>query len=211
MPTIVRRQWGPLSVEWVSLLALQHLPCRLADLCVQGFVACFFGVKWWVDHVPVGTTSWVPYGSMRVPVIDKWAGVRQQGGLVQCIKEGRVQLLGQITGADGHHLLLSGPQAGGGGRVPCDVVIFATGFAQTSHDWLASSSVAPMACELGQGGRSVLPPRLFRVGFSHGAALLPLRQICKEAQEVAAVIDGSMSAALGWEAGVGGRHPSISV
>jgi hypothetical protein len=218
MPTIVRRQWGPLSVEWVSLLALQHLPRVLADLCVEGFVACFFGARWWVPYAPPGTRSWTPYSSQRVPVIDKWAGTRSQGGLVQSIKEGRLLLSGPITAAAGRNLFLSSPEGGGGeggggggggvdasgtGRgegswVPCDAVIFATGFLETSQEWLASAPVVvpDTACEsvresvresFRSGGCS--PGSPFRVGFSHGAALLPLRQIGKEARAVAAVIE----------------------
>ena len=41
-PAVVRRQWGPLSVEWVSRAALQHLPAPLADLAVDAFCA----VRW---------------------------------------------------------------------------------------------------------------------------------------------------------------------
>ena len=187
MPSIVRRQWGPLSVEWVSLLALQHLPRALADFCVDGFVACFFGARWWVKYAPPGTRSWMPYVSERVPVIDKWAGVRSRGGLVQSIKDGRLVLVGPVTAATGKNLCLSSEgEAGsssagqnGGCWSPCDVVICATGFSETTQDWLASGTV--LADTLGRGrGDSTCSP--FRVGFSHGAALLPLRQISRSAR-----------------------------
>ena len=86
---------------------------------------------------------------------------------------------GQIVGAEGDSILLAqeniGGGTGGGGvtRSRCDVVIFATGFKTTHAEWLSQS----MGAE--SGGNE------FRVGFAHGNALLPLRQIGLEAQSVA--------------------------
>lgn len=138
VPPIVRRQWGPLSVEWVSRAVLQHLPPRVADLIVSVFIGVNFGANWWVPHFPRGTRSWGPYSKGRTPVIDKWAGSQQaEQGLVDCIKNGTIRCVGALSGA-----YKGGVEVGDGGdayteRVPCSILVFATGFAHTYGDWLS--------------------------------------------------------------------------
>jgi len=63
-------------------------------------------------------------------------------------------------------------------QIPCDVVIFATGFEATDGEWLQSTADTADTAEQG----------LHRVGFSHGDALLPLRHIAAEARQVANTI-----------------------
>ena len=204
MPAIVRRQWGPLAVEWVSIGALQHLPSSVADACVSIFGALFYSPGWWRRFAPSGTPSWSPYTARRVPVIDKWASEGKGAGLVDKIKDGSIRLVGQISGASDFSLSFNQGGGGGGREVGgaesqfmahCDVVILATGFRPTSHEWL--SEYAPAGGEESPSGiessLSVLESRqlgqlVHRVGFSHGDALLPLRQIAREARLVAARI-----------------------
>jgi hypothetical protein len=150
---------------------------------------CVYAEHRWVKYAPPGTRQWQPFDAQRVPVIDKWAGERIGGGLVDNIKNGTILLTGQIVSARDHHLLIShgssaaadwwsGPEGGWGqSSVQCDVVILATGFKPTHGEWLHEAA-------LGSEGRRAL----HKVGFSHGDALLPLRQIGKEALAVGRAI-----------------------
>ena len=75
----------------------------------------------------------------------------------------------------------------------CDVVILATGFKPTHADWLSGVSEFASGGGDGRGGGGLEETagvsgggrEVYRVGFSHGDALLPLRQIGKEALAVA--------------------------
>ena len=143
-----------------------------------------------------GTTSWSPYTARRVPVIDKWASESPGAGLVDKIKDGSVRLVGQISGARDFSICFNRGGGDVGGEVRqgdshvmphCDVVILATGFRPTTHEWL--SEYAPSGGEEDAESRAhARGQRVHRVGFSHGDALLPLRQIGREARLVAARI-----------------------
>ena len=74
----------------------------------------------------------------QVPVVDKWAGssTRQhEGGLVACLKSGRIRVVGPVLGAGAGMVYAAAPRAGpapaadgASVTVPCDAVILATGF-----------------------------------------------------------------------------------
>ena len=158
----------------------------------------------WLGLAPTGTTSWSPYSARRVPVIDKWASESPGAGLVDKIKAGSVGLVGQISGARDFSICFNRGSGDGGGRemrqgdsdvmregdsdvmAHCDVVILATGFRPTTHEWL--SEYAPSGEEDTESRAHARGQRVHRVGFSHGDALLPLRQIGREARLVAARI-----------------------
>ena len=101
----VHRQEGCKDAAVHNAAPMTHIACT--HVHTQGFVALFYGANWWVKHVPPGTRSWGPYEAKRVPVIDKWAGSRAGGGLVDAIKSGCVRLCGQVRASCGNTLSLS--------------------------------------------------------------------------------------------------------
>eukprot|EP00960_Hanusia_phi_P029708 748118-Hanusia_phi.AAC.1 len=124
VPPIVRREWGPLAVEWVSRLCLQHLPPALADGIVDLFIAVNFGRAWWKPFFPPGASQWRPFQSRRVPIIDKWAG-RRGGGLVESIRTGALRVRGPLMQARGRHALVSkeATESSQTEMIPCDVTL----------------------------------------------------------------------------------------
>ena len=145
-------QWGPLAVEWVSALALQHLPAAWADAAVDLACAASFGGPGWqaaagLRPPAAAGREWRPYAAGRVPVVDKWAGAggdpRYEGGLVACLRRRRIRVVGPLVAARPGAVVAAGdaaPERGaaaewgsaaaaaGGEVVPCDVVILATGW-----------------------------------------------------------------------------------
>ncbi|EKX44111.1 hypothetical protein GUITHDRAFT_163647 [Guillardia theta CCMP2712] len=178
VPPIVRREWGPLAVEWVSRLCLQHLPPALADAVVDLFIVVNFGRAWWTPFFPVGARKWRPFGARRVPIIDKWAG-RQGGGLVDSIKKGALRVHGPLMQARGRHVLVStrACESSETELVPCDVIVFSTGFQDNLGDWLL---IDPHGARQQQ--------TLHKIGFEHGRALLPLKEISEQAKRIARLI-----------------------
>ena len=129
VPPVVRRQWGPLAVEWVSRAGLQFLPPALADLAVDLFIAVNFGRRWWraAPDLPDDAREWRAFASRRVPVIDKWAG-QPGGGLVAAVQSRRIRLVGPpVAARPGAVVAAASAACGGRCTVPCDTVILATG------------------------------------------------------------------------------------
>ncbi|CBN76497.1 conserved unknown protein [Ectocarpus siliculosus] len=176
-PPIIMRQWGPLSLEWVSRPTKQHpstpravqfLPARAIDKVLSMFAAAKWG-RGWRDRVfPPGVRqTWSACSSNRVPCIDK-------GSLVPSLLSGRIKVHGPIDWANGKTLRFRHS----GATVPFETVILATGFDSSVHGWLEPSA-------LDEGVRSGV---VHTVGFDNGRALLPLRQIGTDARRLAARI-----------------------
>jgi hypothetical protein len=100
--------------------------------------------QWWKPYFPKGSKQWGPYTSGRTPVIDKWAG-RPQGGLVDCIKNGRIKCVGSLVGACQDRVHVYGAHGNAEWR-RCDVIVFATGFDHTYADWLPQVSTVVCVC-----------------------------------------------------------------
>ncbi|CAM9310990.1 unnamed protein product, partial [Hapterophycus canaliculatus] len=70
-PPIIMRQWGPLSLEWVSR-AVQFLPARATDQVLSMFGAAKWGKGWRAKVFPAGVRqTWGACASNRIPCIDK--------------------------------------------------------------------------------------------------------------------------------------------
>ncbi|CAN0130131.1 unnamed protein product [Ectocarpus sp. 12 AP-2014] len=166
-PPIIMRQWGPLSLEWVSR-AVQFLPARATDKVLSMFAAAKWG-RGWRDRVfPPGVRqTWNACSSNRIPCIDK-------GSLVPSLLNGRIKVHGPIDWANGKTLRFRHS----GSTVSIETVILATGFDSSVNGWLEPSV-------LNEGVRSGV---VHTVGFDNGRALLPLRQIGTDARRLAARI-----------------------
>ncbi|CAN0067124.1 unnamed protein product, partial [Ectocarpus sp. 8 AP-2014] len=194
-PPIIMRQWGPLSLEWVSSRplhnktdyiatsppthhrpdslagterAVQFLPARATDKVLSMFAAAKWGRGWRDKVFPPGVRqTWSACSSNRIPCVDK-------GSLVPSLLSGRIKVHGPIDWANGKTLRFRHS----GATVPFETVILATGFDSSVHGWLEPSA-------LNEGVRSGV---VHTVGFDNGRALLPLRQIGTDARRLAARI-----------------------
>eukprot|EP00752_Nemacystus_decipiens_P001331 g1321.t1 len=176
-PPIIMREWGPLSLEWVSR-ATQFLPALVSDRVLSAFAAAKWGKGWRAKVFPPGVRqTWNACASNRIPCIDK-------GCLVKALLGGRIVVHGPVDWASGRTLRF---QATGEFLAPSnrratgsfDTVILATGFDSHAHQgWLDPALLA-------EGGRR---GAVHTVGFDNGRALLPLRQIGVDARRVAARI-----------------------
>eukprot|EP00903_Cladosiphon_okamuranus_P007184 g6976.t1 len=93
-PPIIMRQWGPLSLEWVSRVT-QFLPARVADQLLSLFAAAKWGKGWRARVFPRGVRqTWSACASNRIPCIDK-------GSLVKALLGGRIVVHGPVDWADG--------------------------------------------------------------------------------------------------------------
>ena len=88
VPPCIPRQWGPLSVEEMSVCILQYLPVDTADFIVGAFYRILLtGYTGYSCQVPGGRSSpdWYTFSSQRVTPIDK-------GRFAKSVSEGNILL-----------------------------------------------------------------------------------------------------------------------
>lgn len=114
IPPCIPRQWGPLSVEEMSVWILQYLPVDTADFVVWAFYRILStGGTGYIRQVPGGKSNpdWYPFSSRRVPPIDK-------GGFAKAVSEGRIVLHSCISSTNGKEVNFNHPKKGcGTGRM----------------------------------------------------------------------------------------------
>ncbi|CAM9439027.1 unnamed protein product [Chrysoparadoxa australica] len=160
-PPIIMREWGPLSLEWVTKLLAQYLPASFGDFMIDLAGKLRWGWNWRETVFPRDalSQSWQACKTSRVPVIDK-------GDLVDnLLKKRRLSVRPSIIGSSSGALQFSDS----GEWFNFDAVILATGFEQAWHGITAGAGV-------------------HMVGFENGKALIPLLQIGKDAQAAAKAI-----------------------
>lgn len=175
-PNIQRREFLGVPTQVLGIL-LGGLPPRLID-----------PVSLWLQKVAVGDLR--PYGlepprkgtfsrifeDAQIPLIDV--------GFLDLLKQGRIEVVGAVTGFESGQVLLEG-----GRRLAVDAVIAATGFER---------ALAPLVGHLGvlrDGGQPAVnagetapvAPDLYFCGYRNSPGGL-LRQIRRDAEEIAAAI-----------------------
>ncbi|CAM9676969.1 unnamed protein product, partial [Sphacelaria rigidula] len=105
-PPIIMRQWGPLSLEWVSRCAsvsIQYLPSKFVDSVLVAFGMARWGKNWRHRAFPKGLRqTWQARSSGRVPCIDK--ARHGCGELVPALLDRRIEVHGCIECAHGSFL-----------------------------------------------------------------------------------------------------------
>ena len=142
IPPCIPRQWGPLSVEEMSVSILQYLPVSIADVVVWAFYRILrTGSSRYRGNLPEGkyNPDWYPFSSRRVPPIDK-------GGFAVAVAEGRIVVHSCIAGIAGKRIRFEDKRGGAGSGVlnsdgteglgvDVDVVVLCTGY-KADWSWL---------------------------------------------------------------------------
>jgi hypothetical protein len=124
IPPCIPRQWGPISVEEISVWLLQYLPVSLADWVVWGFYHVLStGRSSYSSKMPGKKTSpdWYPFSSRRVPPIDK-------AGFSTAVAEGEVVIHSCITHAKDNIITFKSSSALQVDSMEVNVVILCTGY-----------------------------------------------------------------------------------
>ena len=139
VPPCIPRQWGPLSVEEVSVWILQYLPVNTADFIVWLFYRVYRMLRGGGRNkgIPGGKINpdWYPFSSHRVPPIDK-------GGFTESVGQGSVQLHSCITSARGKRITFqskstvrSHKEHSEEDSLETDVIVLCTGY-RADWSWL---------------------------------------------------------------------------
>ena len=144
IPPCIPRQWGPLSVEEMSVSILQYLPVTIADMVVWAFYRILrTGSSRYQGNLPEGkyNPDWYPFSSRRVPPIDK-------GGFAVAVAEGKIVVHSCIADIVGKKIRFENKRGGAGAGVrksdeseglrldvDVDVVVLCTGY-KADWSWL---------------------------------------------------------------------------
>jgi hypothetical protein len=138
IPPCIPRQWGPLSVEEMSVRILQYLPVSIADMVVWAFYRILrTGSSRYRGNLPEGkyNPDWYPFSSRRVPPIDK-------GGFAVAVAEGRIVVHSCIADIIGKRITFENKRGGtgvlnsdGSEGLDVDVVVLCTGY-KADWSWL---------------------------------------------------------------------------
>lgn len=138
IPPCIPRQWGPLSVEEMSVSILQYLPVSLADTIVWAFYRILrTGSIRYRGNLPEGkyNPDWYPFASRRVPPIDK-------GGFAVAVAEGGIIVHSCISGISGKKIKFQNKRdvvntilSDESEELDFDVVVLCTGY-KADWSWL---------------------------------------------------------------------------
>lgn len=138
IPPCIPRQWGPLSVEEMSVSILQYLPVSLADTIVWAFYRILrTGSSRYRGNLPEGkyNPDWYPFASRRVPPIDK-------GGFAAAVAEGGIVVHSCISGISGEKIKFQNKRddvntirSDKSEELDFDVVVLCTGY-KADWSWL---------------------------------------------------------------------------
>ena len=145
IPPCIPRQWGPLSVEEMSVSILQYLPVSLADTIVWAFYRILrTGSSRYRGNLPEGkyNPDWYPFASRRVPPIDK-------GGFAVAVAEGGIVVHSCISGISGKKIKfqnkrdeVSTIRSDESEEFEFDVVVLCTGY-KADWSWLQIPATVP--------------------------------------------------------------------
>lgn len=116
-PNIFPREWRGFPLQPLGILG-EHLPITMTDRSGLAMQRRIYG-----DLTPYGLPPAAT--GMRATFRDRRRNPAVDDGFVAALKEGRTRVVGTVAHLDGTDAVLSD-----GSRIPCDVVICATGFAR---------------------------------------------------------------------------------
>ena len=136
IPPCIPRQWGPLSVEEMSVWFLQYLPVRIADSVVWLFYRILLTGRYkYRNRIPGRkfNPDWYPFSSRRVPPIDK-------GNFTTAVAEGKIILHSCVDRAVGKKLFFKNIDSSLSSPCISSFLPFSSSFFSSSSSAAPSSS-----------------------------------------------------------------------
>ena len=186
IPPCIPRQWGPLSVEEMSVWFLQYLPVRIADSVVWLFYRILLTGRYkYRNRIPGRkfNPDWYPFSSRRVPPIDK-------GNFTTAVAEGKIILHSCVDRAVGKKLFFKNIDSSLSSPCISSFLPFSSSFFSSSSSAAASSTTTTFSSS----------PLFHSIGKNNKDNLTVAKEVEVETEEIDSLYADIVVLCTGYEA-----------